>query len=31
MLMSMKEDNGIDEDEGDDVQDAKDLLLLERW
>jgi hypothetical protein len=30
-LMSMEEDNDIDEDEGDDVQDAKDLLLLERW
>jgi hypothetical protein len=29
--MSMEEDNDIDEDEGDDVQDAKDLLLLERW
>jgi hypothetical protein len=27
----MEEDNDIDEDEGDDVQDAKDLLLLERW
>jgi hypothetical protein len=30
-LMSMEEDNDINEDEGDDVQDAKDLLLLERW
>jgi hypothetical protein len=30
-LMRMEEDNDINEDEGDDVQDAKDLLLLERW
>jgi hypothetical protein len=30
-LMSMEEDNDINEDEGDDVQDARDLLLLERW
>lgn len=30
-LMSMEEDNDIDEDEGDDVLDAKDLQLLERW
>jgi hypothetical protein len=27
----MEEDNDIDEDEGDDVLDAKDLQLLERW
>jgi hypothetical protein len=32
MTMSMEEDNDIDEeDEGDDVLDAKDLQLLERW
>jgi hypothetical protein len=30
-LMRMEEDNDINEDEGDDLQDAKDLLLLERW
>jgi hypothetical protein len=28
-LMSMEEDNDINDDEGDDMQDAKDLLLLE--
>jgi hypothetical protein len=31
MTISMEEDNDIDEDEGDDVLDAKDLQLLERW
>jgi hypothetical protein len=31
MTMSMEEDNDIDEEEGDDVLDAKDLQLLERW
>jgi hypothetical protein len=29
MMMTMEEDNDIDEDEGDDVLDAKDLQLLE--
>jgi hypothetical protein len=27
----MEEENDIDEDKGDDVLDAKDLQLLERW
>jgi hypothetical protein len=31
MTMSMEEDNDIDEEEGDDVLDPKDLQLLERW
>ena len=30
-LMGMEVDNTIDEDEGDEVQDAKDLQILERW
>ena len=30
-LMGMEVDNAIDEDEGDEVQDAKDLQILERW
>ena len=30
-LMSMEVDNDVDEDEGDDVLDAKDLQLLEQW
>ena len=28
--MGMKEDNDIDKDEGDEVQNAKDLIMLER-
>ena len=30
-LMGMEVDNDIDEDEGDEVQDAEDLRILERW
>ena len=30
-LMDMEENNDIDEDEGDDVQDAEDLRILEKW
>ena len=30
-LMGMEVDNNIDEDEGEVVQDAKDLMMLERW
>jgi hypothetical protein len=30
-LMGMEVDNNIDEDEGDEVQDARDLRILERW
>ena len=30
-LMGMEVDNNIDEDEGEVVQDAKDLMILERW
>ena len=30
-LMGMEVDNDIDEDEGEVVQDAKDLMMLERW
>jgi len=30
-LMGMEVDNDIDEDDGEVVQDAKDLMMLERW
>jgi hypothetical protein len=29
--MGMEVDNDIDEDEGDEVQDARDLRILDRW